>query len=140
MISVLDLRSAPSAIDRLVKWLTDSGFTVTEERASDRNNQFAVFTGGDRTVKVTASRGEWSLGIGISGITFHPEQWEAWLEGYPLAGDLATIEQQVEFITQRWDTAVQQLRENHGAEEEIAAIGDDWVERRFGFRPPKPTG
>lgn len=137
---MLDLSLAPNAIADLVNWLSDRDFRVTDEQESGRNNQYAIFVAGDRTVKVTASRGEWSLGIGLSGRTFHPEQWEAWLDGYPLAGDLASIEHQVEFITGRWDIAVERVREHPGAEEEVAAIGDDWVERRFGFRPPKSTG
>ena len=90
---MLDFRSAPDAINSLVKWLADSGFTVIEERMSDQGNQYAVFRGGDQIVKITVSRGEWSLGIGISGRTFHPEQWKAWLEGHPLASDLANIEE-----------------------------------------------
>jgi hypothetical protein len=71
------------------------------------------------------------------GRTFHPEQWEAWLDGYPLAGELCGIGHQVEFITQRWDTAIERARAHPEAEGEVAAIGDDWVQRRFGFRPPE---
>jgi hypothetical protein len=140
MIGVLDLSLAPGAIARLVEWLLGNGYEVTEQRSSDPNNQYTIFAAGDLLVKVSATRGEWSLGIGMWGQTFHPQQWEAWPDGYPLAGDLNSIDRQVEFISQRWGTAVDQARDLPEAKTEVTAIGDDWVKRRFGFRPPDPAG
>ncbi len=136
---MLDLSSAPPAIPKLISWLLTKGFVLSEERSSDRSNQYALYLKRDQLVKITASRGEWSLGIGMWGQTVHPEQWEAWLEGYPLAGELAGLDQQVDFITRRWEAAIEQAQERDGAQSEIAEIGDDWVQRRFGFRPPKPS-
>ncbi len=134
---MLDTTSAPTAIPKLVAWLHEKGFELGAERSSDRGNQYAVYFKQDQLVKITASRGEWSLGIGMRGQTFHPEQWEAWLDGYPLNDELAGLDRQVDFITQRWDVAAGQARERAGADAEIAKIGDDWVQRRFGFRPPE---
>jgi hypothetical protein len=134
---MIDLSLAPDPISHLVKWLGDRGFVIVEERSSGQNNQYAIFSADDLTVKVTVSQGDWSLGIGLQGRTFHPDQWEAWFDGYPLAGDLADLEPQVDFIVHRWEKAVERARASAGSEAEIAAIGDDWVERRFGFTPPK---
>lgn len=137
---VLDLSLAPGAIERLVKWLLENGYSVTDERASGRNNQYALFTAGDRTVKVTVTRGDWDLEIGVLSRTSHPQAWEAWLDGHPLPRDLATVDQQVDFIIKRWDGAIERFRKHPGAEEQMEVIGDDWVGLRFGFRPRRRTG
>jgi hypothetical protein len=135
----LDVTAAPAAITKLLSWLVGQGFTLAEERFSDRGNQYGTYMKQDRVVTITATRGEWSLGLGMWGQIFHPEQWEAWLDGYPLAGELSGLDQQVAFITHRWEVAIERDQERPEAQAEVAEIGDDWVQRQFGFRPPKPS-
>lgn len=132
---MLDLSRAPARVRQLLAWLVDQDFQVTGEEIGDSFNQNVIFTADDRTVRVNATRGDWALGIGLGGETFHPEQWEAWLDDYPLAGDLADLDHQVGFIVHRWQTAIEQACERPGAIDEIRAIGDDWVFRKFGFSP-----
>ena len=81
---MLDLTSAPTAITKLVSWLLDNGFELSEESVSDRNNQNVICTKRDQLVEINATRGEWSQGGGMWGQTFHPEHWEAWLDGIRL--------------------------------------------------------
>lgn len=133
---MLDLSHAPAPILRLVVWLQGRGFQQIDERQSDPANLYVLFANDSRQVKITASRGDWSLGIGIAGRTFHPEQWEAWLKGQRLPEVLGNLDQQVDFITTSWDFALEVARLRPQTEDEIERIGDDWVERRLGFRPP----
>lgn len=129
---MMDVSEAPSAIRDLLTWLLGRGFQVSEARVCDPVNQDVVFVSGDRTVRIHATSGDWVLGIGLYGETFHPEQWEAWLDGAPLAGDLDDLYHQVAFIAYRWQAAIERFREHPDAGREIRAIGDEWAWRRFG--------
>ncbi|MHB8288444.1 MAG: hypothetical protein ACYDEY_04260 [Acidimicrobiales bacterium] len=53
---MLDLTSAPTAITKLVSWLLDNGFELSEERVSDRNNQNVICTKRDQLVEINATR------------------------------------------------------------------------------------
>lgn len=133
----IDREAAPEVIGKLLDWLSDEGFAVVAQQASGRANQFARFTGADRVVTITADRGAWSLSAGLEGMDseFHPDEWEAWLDGFDLAGELSTLEHQVDFLTSRWSCALAAARTIAHAEDEIRAIGRDYMYRRFGFRP-----
>jgi hypothetical protein len=89
-------------------------------------------------VEIRFERGEWYLGLGLLAMnnTFHPDEWEAWLERLPLNRHLSDLDHQVQFITQRWmraaDLAATDVATTEAA---LMAIGMDWVECRFGWRP-----
>ena len=89
-------------------------------------------------VEIRSERGEWYLGLGllVMNSTYHPDEWEAWFDRLPLNRHLSDLDHQVDFITQRWmyaaDLAVADVATTEAA---LVAIGIDWVERRFGWRP-----
>ena len=70
--------------------------------------------------------------------TFHPDEWEAWLERRPLRRQLSDLDHQVGFITQRWlYAAYVAATDVAAAEVALESIGLDWVEWRFGWRPSR---
>jgi hypothetical protein len=133
---VLDLAAAPPSVQRLGEWLNAEGFVVSREQHSGVNNRYAELRDESRRVELTTDRGDWSLAIGIVGMsdTYHPDEWEAWLDGFELAGDLSSLDHQVEFIIERWGEAIAAARMLDDAEAQIRAIGVDYVRRRFGAR------
>jgi hypothetical protein len=135
MSLVIDTSDAPEPICVLMGWLDQQGFRVTAHESAGRNNQFAEYVAGRRRVKVTADRGEWSLGLGLVGWgeSYDPDEWEAWLDGRPLV-DASALERQVAFITKRWALAIDRASRHPDAEAQVRAIGADYVERRFGWR------
>jgi hypothetical protein len=61
---------------------------------------------------------------------------EAWLERLPLRRHLSDVNHQVDFITRHWLRAAERAAGDvEGAEVALGAIGLDWVQRRFGWRP-----
>lgn len=135
---MLDLSLAPPSIVRLVAWLHSEGYSIVSEQRAERNNQFAEYRCGSRVIGLTADRGEWSITGGTSSMTdcFHPDEWEAFLDGFELAGDLSDLDHQVDFVTGRWRDAIRIANQQPGAESELRLIGRDYVRRRFGFVPP----
>lgn len=131
---MLDLASAPDSIGRLVRWLDANGLATTREQTEGRFNQYVVWVGDSLRVEVTRDRGVWSIAVGLPSMseTFHSDEFEAWLDGFPLAGELSDIDHQVEFITTRWNEVEIAVLANPDAENEIKAIGQAYVRRRFG--------
>lgn len=135
MISeMLDLASAPAPVRRLVIWLDENGFETTQEQADGPFNQHSVWVGDSLRVEVTQDRGVWSMAVGSPTMsdTYHPDEFEAWIDGFPLAGDLSDLDHQVEFITARWAEVDTSVRASSDAESELRTIGQDYVRRRFG--------
>lgn len=132
----INLSTAPPAVVQLVNWLIEDGFVLVHRQSSGVANQFAQYRGGGRSVSVTADRGDWSLTAGLSemGTEFHPDEWEAWLDRFDLAGELSPLDHQVSFLTGRWASAIALAQANPMAESEIRKIGSDYMFRRFGFR------
>ena len=131
---MLELAEAPDSILRLVRWLGEHGLATAHEQANGRFNQHAVWVGDSLRVELTQDRGVWSVSIGSPTMseTFHPDEFEAWIDGFPLAGDLSGLDHQVEFITERWAEVETALQSSADAESELRAIGQDYVRRRFG--------
>jgi hypothetical protein len=131
---MLDLSIAPDPVCRLVGWLGENGLKVRSEQADGSLNQHAVWENDSLRVEVTADRGDWSVAIGTPNMseTFHPDEFEAWIDGFPLAGDLSDLDHQVEFITSRWSQVRAAVVGAPRAEDEVRAIGQDYVRRRFG--------
>lgn len=137
---MLDLALAPPAVRRLVEWLLAEGFLLKHEQRAGVSNQFVKFGRRALVVDVTADRGDWSVGIGLDTMsdTYHPDEWEAWLDRFELAGELSDLEHQVEFVTTRWVDAAMSAQRLSDAEQQIRAIGIDYVRRRFGEWSAEP--
>lgn len=130
----LDLTAAPDSVRRLVMWLDANGLETAHEEMGGPFNQYAVWVGDSLRVEVTQDRGVWSVAVGTPTMseTFHPDEFEAWIDGFLLAGDLSDLDHQVKFITMRWAEVEAALRASPDAESELRAIGQDFVRRRFG--------
>jgi hypothetical protein len=128
--------SPPEPILCLLEWLDHGDFEIVEQQSSGSANQYARFKHGGCTVSVSRDRGEWSLSAGMDRMEeeFHPDEWEAWLDGFDLAGELSTLDHQVTFLIERWPEALEKAEADPGAEAEIRDIGRDYVSRRFGFQ------
>ncbi|MEO5837420.1 MAG: hypothetical protein ABIQ73_05775 [Acidimicrobiales bacterium] len=89
-------------------------------------------------VEIKVDRRQMFLGIGLRTMatTYHPDEWEAWLDGGALRRHLSGLDHQIAFVTQRWLRAAALAAADISATENaIEAIGLDWIERRFGWRP-----
>ena len=131
---MIELADAPDPVRRLVRWLNERGLEIATEQTGGRFNQHAVWVGGSIRVELTQDRGVWSVAVGspTMSATYHPDEFEAWIDGFPLAGDLSDLDHQVEFITERWAEVEAALQLSGDAEGALRAIGQDYVRRRFG--------
>jgi len=138
---MLDLSLAPPPIHRLVAWLHSEGCSIVSEQAAGRNDQFAEFRCASRIIGPTADRGEWSITVATAAMTdrFHPDEWEAFLDGFELAGELSDLDHQVDFIVGRWQTAIRKANQEPSAESDLRLIGQGYVHRRLGLKPPGDT-
>ena len=134
----MDLTHAPTAIHKLVEWLETNGFSIVRSQQDGPYHQYALFSSGDMRVEVRATRGDWDIGIGLASMSriYHPDEWEAWFGRFALAGDGSDLDHQVDYIENQWLGAVSRARIDESAEDEIRAIDQDYVWRRFGIRPP----
>ena len=127
---------APPPIRRLCDWLEGCGFAVVAEQSAGPSNQFTQFNRDGDMITVVCDRGAWSLSARAAGMSaeFHPDEWEAWRDGFDLAGELSSLDHQVDFLIDRWSAVVESASRVPGAEDAIREIGRDYVNRRFGFR------
>jgi hypothetical protein len=122
----------------LRRWLSANAFREVDDAAATARYEATRTLSDTRRVDISFDGGAWSLSLGVSGManTYHPDEWEAWLDRQPLKWRLSEVEHQVDFIVHRWMHAVElALADVAVAEAEMKAIGLEWVERRFGWRP-----
>jgi hypothetical protein len=138
---VLDVSKAPPAIKDLAGWLADEGFITVRETISDPGNQDVFVESRGRIVHLNATRGDWTIGLGLYGMatTFHPDTWESWIGRIPPPDEGTDFEHRVEYIKRNWSAAIELATLDPEAAAQLKAIDDDSVERRFGFRHRRGT-
>ena len=136
--SRLELNDAPPAVFDLLAWLDSFGLRQTEEHVLDRFNQSALFEDERTRVRIVVDRGDWAMGMGVTAhsSTFHPDVWEAYLDGSEEADD-TPLEHQVEFVVTRWGDAVEATAADDDAETKLQAIDRDSIRRLLGRDPGK---
>jgi hypothetical protein len=130
----MDPDDFPENIRGFLRWLEGTGFTVTEERGEGMVNRRVVLGNEELSVEIVADRGEWSIALAFSPDRWmHPDVWESYLEGFPLAGDPSSLDHQIEFVQRNLSriaaTASPQV------EDELARIGEEYMRRRLGIGP-----
>lgn len=133
---MVDHRDAPPAMLKLLGWLEATGLQQSEEQVRDRFNQMAIFDDEHTRVRVVVDRGDWSVGVGITAFdsTFHPDVWEAYLNGLDRAND-SSLEHQVDFLVTRWADARRAAMADADAEGTLRAIDREFVRRLLGWDP-----
>jgi hypothetical protein len=136
---MIDISNTQSSLRFLQEWLAANEFRkICSQQALVTSDDYIEWVSHTLRVEIRSERGEWYLGLGllVMNNTFHPDEWEAWLDRRPLNRHLSDLDHQVDFITRRWmyaaDLAVADVVTTEAA---LMAIGIDWVERRFGWRP-----
>jgi hypothetical protein len=134
---VIDISDAPASLRVLRQWLAGAGFRECggDEESRDCIDEWACDS---LRVEVRLDRGDWSLALALREMAnaYHPDEWEAWFDRQPLRRHLSPLEHQVEFVVHRWRVAAARAAVDvQTAESELEAIGLDWLERRFGWRP-----
>jgi hypothetical protein len=104
MTTMLDLAVAPDSIHRLVRWLDSNQFQIDAERTEGLNHQFGMFRSAGLVVRITADRGDWSVGLATQEMyeTHTVDGWRAWSYRQPLAGEPSPLDEQVRFIVTEW--------------------------------------
>ena len=140
---MIDISNAQSSLRFLQEWLAANDFRKTcSQPALVTSDDYEEWVSETLRVEIKSDRGDWYLGLGLveMNYTFHPDEWEAWLDRLPLRRHLSDLDHQVDFITRRWmhaaDLAVADVATTEAA---LVAIGLDWLERRFGWRPGEET-
>lgn len=130
----MDLSELPSTIKTLFNWLEKTGFTILEERREDSHNQLVVLDREGARVRLLADRSEWSIALSFSlGEWTHPDVWEAYLDQFPLAGDLSNLDHQVQFLQERMHEMI--AAANTTVEKELRRIDEEYMRRRLGIGP-----
>lgn len=133
-----ELGDPPSPISEIMAWLRGEGFESSEQLSSGPANHLVVLEHDGARVRVLSDRGEWSLGLSFVGFDdwYHSDVLEAYLDDFPLAGDLSDLAHQVEFIQQRLSEASERLAADPGAEKTLQVVGEEYMRRRLGIPPP----
>jgi hypothetical protein len=136
---LIDLSNARLARRVLEEWLTANDFRQNRsQQKSVTSDDYTEWLSTDLRVEIKVDGTQIFLGVGLRAManTFHPDEWEAWLEGTPLRRHLSDVGHQVDFITRQWlGAAARASADVATAERALEAIGLDWLERRFGWRP-----
>ena len=135
---MIESSNARSSLCGLREWLFSHELLCVRVQSNLGHEQYIELTSDELRVEITLDRGEWSIGLGLLGMdhTYHPDEWEAWFDHVPLPWHLSDLDHQVAFIRNRWLAAAALARSDvPAAESELEAIGLDWVESRFGWRP-----
>ena len=135
---MIDVSNTPASLRVLQQWLVTGDFRELRAEVVDARSGYSEWVDDTRRVELRCDRGDWSLSLRLAPMAnaYHPDEWEAWLDRLPLRRHLSPIDHQVEFIVDRWSHAVRRAAlDVSRAETELEAIGLDWVERRFGWRP-----
>lgn len=129
--------ATPTSIERLTAWARASGFRVASEEFGDSQNQHVVLRSRHHRLEVTKDRGEWSIALGTSRLAdlYSPDEWRAWAEDFPLAGDPSSLDDQVDFIVSKWLEVAKFADGSANSEDQLRAIGRDYIEREFAIRP-----
>jgi hypothetical protein len=132
----MNVTGMPKPIRELVGWLERDGFHMVEERSDDSYNQLRVLARGPCRIRILVDRGDWSIEIApSSGEWMHPDVWEAYLDEFPLAGDLSNLEHQARFLEQRLPEIIQVAEQNPDAEAELLAMDEEYMRRWLGVGP-----
>ena len=124
----------PEDIRGFLRWLEGSGFTVMEERGEGSVNRRVVLRNEDLGVEIVADRGIWSIALASSPDRWiHPDVWESYLEGFPLAGDPSSLEHQIDFVQRNMPRIA--ATASPEVEEELGRIGEEYMRRRLGIGP-----
>jgi hypothetical protein len=136
---MIDISNTQFAVRFLQEWLTANEFRqVLSQHGLVTSDDYAEWVNPTLRIEITFDRGECYLSLGLREManTYHPDEWEAWLERLPLRRHLSDLEHQVDFITRRWMAAAHRAADDVAkAEAALEAIGLDWVQKRFGWRP-----
>jgi len=123
----------------LEEWLTANDFRQNRSQQEPvTSDDYTEWVSTHLRVEIKVENGQMFLGIGLRAMahTFHPDEWEAWLEGTRLRRHLSDVGHQVDFITRRSQRAAACATADVAAvERALEAIGLDWLEQRFGWRP-----
>lgn len=134
---MLDHTHAPAVVVPFVEWLERAGFELTKYMRHDWlfGNQFAVFERDGIRFEFVVDRGDWTVSMAAPGFsdTYLADSWEAYLDDYPLAGDLSAIDRDIDFFTRRLDEALRAAADDPTCETKMKADGTDWVRRRLGI-------
>ena len=135
---MLDLQRAPESIAPFLDWLERSGFRLveyTQKEPGDFYNQYAVYDRDGVRVVFQVDRGDWGVVVAAPGFD-EPrgaDVWEAYLDDFEPAGDLSSLEQQIDFLTRRMNEAVRAATDDPTCEAKLKAISLDWGRRRLGI-------
>jgi len=133
---MMELDEMPNSVRELVTWLQEQGFALSEEQRKDGNNQRLVFERDGWRIEVVADRADWSVAVASPGGRFvHPDIWEAYLDGFPLAGDLSPLQHQIEFVRQD----LERIRAAAGpdVDRELKRMDEEYSRRLLGIGPPE---
>lgn len=124
----------PPTVSSVLDILNDLGFRVVEQREDGTHNRLFILARDECRVRLLSDRGEWSLAVAFgAGEWIHPDVWEAYLDKFPLAGDLSDLAHQIRFLRQRFDEI--SAASSPDVEDELAAIGEEYMRRRLGLGP-----
>ncbi|MEO8696144.1 MAG: hypothetical protein ABI658_21685 [Acidimicrobiales bacterium] len=136
---MIDISNARLTLRVLEGWLTANDFRQNfSQRKQVTSDDYTEWVTTALCIEIKVDGGQIFLGIGLRAManTFHPDEWEAWSEGVPLPLQLSDLGHQVDFITRYWLRAAERAGADvTAAERALEAIGLDWLERRFGWRP-----
>lgn len=137
---MLDLEDAPAPIGPFLEWMDRAGFRLTKETSRDCYNQYAVYERDGIRFIFQVDRGDWTFAMAAPGFS-EPrgaDVWEAYLDNYEPAGELSSLEYQIDFITRRMDEALRAAAKDPTCEAKLKAISTDWGRRYLGLSGFEP--